>query len=356
MKLKKFNPALVLGACLTFGLVGCSDDDDSSNAGSSNDTITERVVKNSELKTLEDAVLAADLAEALNSPDVSYTLFAPTDKAFENLLESQGLADLPALIAVLGLETVTDILLYHVYDGEVDKSAALGIAGGPVAGRLVPTLQGETIAVNSTGNKLYINDSKVKDANIKASNGIIHKIDKVLLPASSILVTEQAFKDFTIAGIVGAAAGGIPYFGGEPEFASLLAALSAADSGANAGLVDALSGDGPFTVFAPRDAAFNALLGDATLASFVEDNGAEALADILRQHVISGPAINSISAFANNGETVATIRPDTTLDVTIDDGMLKVGAKGQSTVIVANIVASNGIIHVIDTVITEPSE
>jgi uncharacterized surface protein with fasciclin (FAS1) repeats len=268
------------------------------------------------------------------------------------LLESQGLADLDALVAALGLETVTDILLYHVYDGEVDKSAALGIAGGPIASRLVPTLQGETIAVNSTGNKLYINDSKVGDANIKASNGIIHKIDKVLLPASSPLVTLKDFETLTIAEIVTAATGGVDQLGGLPEFTALLDALVAAD----AGLVEALSGDGPFTVFAPRDEAFNALLAPATLASYVEDNPAPALANLLSQHVISGSEINSISAFANNGESVQTLLPNTTLDVTIDDGMLKVGAKGQSTVIIANIVASNGIIHVIDTVITDPSE
>ena len=123
------------------------------------------------------------------------------------------------------------------------------------------------------------------------------------------------------------------------EFTTLLAALQ------QEGLDTALVGSGPFTVFAPTDAAF------AEVASLEEILALEDLAGILSQHVINGAAIDSVSAFAANGTAVATLRPDTALNINIEMGALMVD---NANVVVTDVETSNGIIHVIDAVITTP--
>jgi uncharacterized surface protein with fasciclin (FAS1) repeats len=129
---------------------------------------------------------------------------------------------------------------------------------------------------------------------------------------------------------------------GNPDFSTLVAAVTAAD------LVDTLSGEGPFTVFAPTNAAFDAL-PEGTLDSLLEDPGG-ALTDILLLHVISG-AVNSEAAIAAAGGTVETLGGPVTVELEGDNLVV-----GGATVVTADIEASNGIIHVIDAVITAPAE
>jgi len=249
--------------------------------------------------TLVAALTAADLVTTLQG-DGPFTVFAPTNAAFDAL--PAGTVD-----ALLNdIPTLTDILTYHVVSGTVDSAQAL-------ASVLATTLQGSDVKVTSDGTDVFINNAKVTMANIEASNGMVHVIDAVLLPPGNIV-------DIAVA---------------DPQFSTLVAAVTAAD------LVDTLSGAGPFTVFAPTDAAF-AALPPGTVDSLLND--IPALTDILTYHVVPGRYPAS-EVLANS--SLATVQ-GTSFDITSDaNGAYVDGAQ----IIVTDIPASNGIIHVIDAVI-----
>ncbi|MFY0641495.1 MAG: fasciclin domain-containing protein [Bermanella sp.] len=129
----------------------------------------------------------------------------------------------------------------------------------------------------------------------------------------------------------------------DERFETLVAAVTSAD------LVGTLQGDGPFTVFAPTDAAFTALLQQLDIEKsdlLARDD----LADILKQHVVSGVAIDSVAGFAANGSDVQTLNSAQKISVAINDGKLSVDG---ATVVITDVKTSNGVIHVIDSVITD---
>ncbi|WP_353847851.1 fasciclin domain-containing protein [Caldilinea sp.] len=165
-------------------------------------------------------------------------------------------------------------------------------------------------------------------ADIEASNGVIHVIDAVILPPSEEAAEEAPGNIAEVA----AAAG---------NFETLLAAVEAA------GLVDALTSEGPFTVFAPTDEAF-AALPEGTIESLLADPEG-ALTQILLYHVVSGKVM---STDLSDGMTAETLQ-GSPVTFSIKDGVVKVN---DATVIAADIEASNGVIHVIDAVILPPSE
>lgn len=217
--------------------------------------------------------------------------------------------------------------------GEVLASSAISVAGS--SENQIEMVNGDNLALSLTGNDLYANLSKVVVTDVTATNGVIHAIDKVLTPPSANVLSDT---DKTIAALVTDLAGAA-----EPEFTVLLEALSTAD------LATALAGDGPFTVFAPTDAAFTALLQQLDIEKsdlLARDD----LADILKQHVVSGVAIDSVAAFAANGSDVQTLNSAQKISVAISDGELTVDG---STVVITDVQTSNGVIHVIDTVITQ---
>ncbi len=262
-------------------------------------SIVDLLVEDAQFSTLVSAVQTADLVGAL-SGDGPFTVFAPTNAAFE------------ALDALPDGETLKEILLYHVASGRLNTSDLL-------AQEMITTLQGEAIKISLTSaNEIVINDTvKLLSANIGASNGVIQVIDAVLIPPS--FQPLPSIVELAIA---------------TPELSTLVGALQAAD------LVDALSGDGPFTVFAPTNAAFAAL--DA-----VPDG--EALKEVLLYHVAAG-AFTAEDLLA--GQTVTTLQGDE-VSIAVVDG--KVLLNGSVQVSMADIPASNGIIHVIDGVLLPPS-
>ncbi|MFV8827304.1 fasciclin domain-containing protein [Alkalihalobacterium sp. APHAB7] len=281
------------------------------------DDIVDTAIAADDFNTLVAAVQAADLVDALKG-DGPFTVFAPTDEAFAALLDELGVT----AEELLAREDLADILLYHVVEGKVMSTDL-------VDGMEATTLNGEKVTI--TLNPVQVNGVNVVTPDVEASNGVIHVIDAVLIPEQGEeegTEEEATEEDNSLVDIVetATAAGG---------FETLLAAAQAA------GLVDALKGEGPLTVFAPTDEAFAALLDE--LGVTAEDLLAnEDLADILLYHVVEGKVmstdlVDGMEATTLNGEKVKiTLNP-----VQVND----------ANVVTADVEASNGVIHVIDAVL-----
>ncbi|MBS0000357.1 MAG: fasciclin domain-containing protein [Cyclobacteriaceae bacterium] len=283
-------------------------------------TIVAPAYFNMDFTTLIEAVLAADediLSVLLSDgpSDQGLTLFAPTNDAFV----AAGITTLP------DGATLSAVLKYHVIDGTVEAG---DLPTTTVGAAEIPTLGGDFYLTNKGGDAgVFINgNSQVVVTDIDGSNGVVHVIDRTLLPASNNIVEiAQSFDP--------------------DEFTQLVAAL-ARTSGENPDLLAALSGAGDFTVFAPTDAAFEALLTDLGLAS-VNDIPLATLTAVLQHHVIATPRV--FSADLESG-SVGTLNGDITIDAsagTITDGSDGV-ANLTSTL---DVLATNGVIHVIDKVL-----
>ncbi len=282
-------------------------------------TIVDIAVSAGNFETLVAAVSAAGLVETLQG-EGPFTVFAPTDEAFAALPEGT----LEALLADPEGQ-LTQILLYHVVPGKVMSS---DLSDGMTA----ETVQGSPVTFSIADGVVKVNDATVIAADIEASNGVIHVIDKVILPPGEEEAEEAAAEAPGAIPEVAAAAG---------NFQTLLAAVTAA------GLADALAGEGPFTVFAPTDEAF-AALPEGTVESLLADPQG-ALTQILLYHVVPGKVMSSD---LSDGMTAETLQ-GAPVTFSIADGVVKVN---DATVIAADIEASNGVIHVIDAVILPPSE
>jgi len=278
-------------------------------------TIVDIAVSAGNFETLVAAVSAAGLVETLQG-EGPFTVFAPTDEAFAALPEGT----LEALLADPQGQ-LTQILLYHVVPGKVMST---DLSDGMTA----ETLQGSPVTFSIKDGVVKVNDATVIAADIEASNGVIHVIDAVILPPSEEAAEEAPGNIAEVA----AAAG---------NFETLLAAVEAA------GLVDALTSEGPFTVFAPTDEAF-AALPEGTVESLLADPEG-ALTQILLYHVVPGKVM---STDLSDGMTAETLQ-GSPVTFSIKDGVVQVN---EATVIAADIEASNGVIHVIDAVILPPSE
>ena len=260
--------------------------------------------------SLVAALSKADLVTTLQG-DGPFTVFAPTDQAFADA----GI-ELDSFTTDEEIAALADILLYHVYSGAVN-------AADVTDGLTVTMVNGDDASFTVTADAVMVGDATVTLADVPASNGVIHVIDTVLMPPAD-LVNDIP----TIAS-------------GTGVHTALVAALSKAD------LVTTLQGDGPFTVFAPTDQAFTDAGID--LDSFTTDEEIAALANILLYHVYSG-AVNA--ADVTDGLTVTMVNGDDA-SFTVADGTVMVG---DATVTAADVIASNGIIHVIDTVLMPPAD
>ena len=268
----------------------------------------------------------ADLDGALTDADKSFTVFAPTDAAFQKL------GAFPVAFLLGDPARLADTLLYHVYaDAVVLADGAISVAASDqsileMANATAEKSGGRTaLSLSDTG--LTVNLASVTSANVMASNGVIHVIDNVMLPPRSKGDVTTNIIDTAVA------AGNFTFFVTALEMAGLVDALSDPDSN--------------FTVFAPTNAAFH-LLGDDALNALLADT--EALTTLLTTHVIAGSAVDAVTAYSLNGTMLETLSGNT-VEVAIDDGSLLIqGAK----VITSDIYTTNGIIHVIDRVITNP--
>jgi transforming growth factor-beta-induced protein len=280
-------------------------------------SIVDVAVEAGDFTTLVAALQATGLDATLADESATFTVFAPTDAAFEVL----GQDTIDALLA--DTDTLSDILLYHVVSGQaVDAETALTLAG-----QVVEMANGANVALTLRDGALFINNSEVVSTDIEASNGIIHVIDAVLAPPAPTVAAG------TIAEVAIAAG----------NFTTLVTALQA--TGLDSVVADP---EQTLTVFAPTDDAF-AVLGDETITALLGDT--DTLSNILLYHVITGTAVDSITATSLFGQTVEMANGDS-VSITVEDGALKIN---DATVITADIVTDNGIIHVIDTVLTPPA-
>jgi len=308
MTLTRSSLALSLAAVL----VACGTD--TADAGT---TPTQNVVQlaqgNPDLSILVEAVVAADLAGTLSAPG-PYTVFAPTNAAFAALLTELGvtkaqlLADKPLLTAVLQ---------YHVLGAKVAKAQIpLGKAITPLAGGFFKIdLSGADVIITDGRNRT----SKIIATDIAASNALVHVVDKVILPANkNIVQTAQALPDFSI----------------------LVEAVVAAD------LAATLSGPGPFTVFAPTNAAFAALLTELGVSKAALLANKPLLTAVLTYHVLGARVLKADVVPGAQPNTVQGENFSISAALAITDKRART-----SNIVATDVLTSNGVIHVIDRVI-----
>ena len=322
MKLFQKNlNVLVMILFMALALVACgSDDDDNDNAMNGEPTmdIVETAVADGRFTTLVAALEAAELDDALAGAG-PFTVFAPTDDAFDLLPAGT----VTTLLDPANKTTLTDILAFHVFSGDVlaaDVVTLSGTAATMLNGKdlRIDVIDGSVI-LSFDGNR----EAMVIKTDILATNGVIHVIDVVLDP-------DDATEDIVDTAVANG------------NFTTLVQALTAA------GLVDTLKGDGPLTVFAPTDDAFDAL-PPGTVAALLAD--IPTLTNILTYHVYDGSVL-AADAIALDGMTVDMFNnAGVNIDVVGDNVVLNWNGNRAATVTITNVLCSNGTIHVIDAVL-----
>ncbi|MFC4220570.1 fasciclin domain-containing protein [Flagellimonas marina] len=327
---------------MLFTLASCSDDDNGmAPPPEPTANIVEAAQATSDLSTLVAALQKADesanndLITAL-SGDGPFTVFAPTNQAFADLLaQLDGYDSLDDFSSQQLQDLLAVILTYHVVPGAAAMSTDLS------NGQTLTTLQGSSLEVSTTGG-VFISDAtdvaaQVTTADVETSNGVVHIIDKVLLPQAIL----DALADVILVPITDLALG-------NENLENLVAALVAADGD----LPTALRGDGPFTVLAPTDEAFETFLDGASL----DDIPTEVLTQVLLNHVIEGELYSTDLQSLGAGYTSTLARgvQDANISIFFDtsDG---VTFNGVSSVVTPDVKALNGVVHVVDAVIDLPN-
>lgn len=321
MNNKVIFPVVIVSIITLFiivGLVIMNNNDNNStelqnDANKQHNAVTKNIVETASstdnLSTLVAAVQAGDLVDALSKESADYTVFAPSNSAFsaiqqtvDQLLQPQNKSDLQA------------VLQYHVVPTRVLSSELSD-------GQIVETLSGKSLKVRIVDGMVYINDAKVQTADIETTNGVVHIIDKVLVPDTFGNVVDTAIAN--------------------QDLSTLVAAVKAAE------LVTALSNeDAEFTVFAPTNEAFATI--EETVNELLKPENKTQLQTILQYHVVSKEVF---AAELTNGQKIETLTGEM-LEVSIENGKVYIiAANSKAQVIAADQLTRNGIVHVIDTVL-----
>jgi uncharacterized surface protein with fasciclin (FAS1) repeats len=271
--------------------------------------IVDTAVKAGSFKTLAAALGAADLVDTLKGPG-PFTVFAPTDEAFAKLPAGT----VETLLKPENKAKLAGVLTYHVVSGKVMAAQVVDLAGAK-------TVNGQRVDIKVQDSGVTVDAAKVVTTDIECDNGVIHVIDSVILPADKT-IPETA-----------AAAG---------KFGTLLAAAKAA------GLAEVLGGDGPFTVFAPTDEAFSKL-PDGTVASLLEPGNKQKLVNILKYHVVAGRVYSEDALAAKSAKTLEG--SVVTVSVNNQGAMIN-----DAKLVATDVDASNGVIHIIDSVLMPPAK
>lgn len=271
-------------------------------------TIVETAVEAGSFKTLAAALNAADLVDTLQG-DGPFTVFAPTDEAFAKLPEGT----VETLLKPENRDQLVAVLTYHVVPGNVLAKQVIGLNGAVTA-------NGQRLSISASNEGVKVDNANVVTTDINCSNGVIHVIDSVILPSSKNLVETAS---------------------GARTFNTLIAAAKAA------GLASVLTGEDALTIFAPTDEAF-AKLPEGTVESLLKPENKDQLISILTYHVVAG-RVYSESVVKN--KTLKSLQ-----GAAINVKAKKNGVKIQGAKLLkADINASNGVVHVIDTVIMPPT-
>ncbi|MCW5658524.1 MAG: fasciclin domain-containing protein [Burkholderiaceae bacterium] len=273
-------------------------------------------------------VAAADkagLVGALSSASSSLTVFAPTDAAFATLASRLGFSSATAMVNALDAATLSKILQYHVLP---TRQQASDLSAGAATRDTLYEFEGAaaTLALSTTGGVRItdevLNQATVTAADVPASNGVIHVIDRVLVPPGVLSVVQMAQAN--------------------PSFSVLVQAVTTAN------LAGTLGGAGPFTVFAPTDTAFAATLNELSLTA-AQLLASPDLAAILTYHVVAGDLRAADVAALPKPAAVTTVQGGT---FTVDAALAITDGRSRTANLAGtDIVASNGVIHVIDNVI-----
>ena len=320
----KFFNIFIIALLVSFN-IACSDDDDEQIPEEELQNIVELALATPELASLVAALQAADgdLVNVL-SGDGPFTVLAPTNAAFTAFLAANNfdsLEDVPT-------DVLAEILLNHVISADLTAGDLSGLGSGYTSTN-ASGAGGNNISIyfDTSSGVRFNNVSAVTadGADIDASNGTIHIVDAVI-PIPSIV-------DHAVA---------------NQDFSSLVAALGAADGD----LIDVISGEGPFTILAPDDAAFTTFLDGTPLG----DVNTAVLSRILLNHVLSGTVTaSSLTASGAGYTSTSAMGPGMnplSLYFNATAGVIFNGISGVTT---ADVVGTNGVIHIVDTVIDLPT-
>lgn len=270
-----------------------------------------------DLSSLVAAVTQAGLVETLQG-DGPFTVFAPTNAAFQALLDSN-----PSWSSLSDIDNtvLTNILKFHVLAADV-KAADLtdsyvtALATGPNDEQI-------SLQIDVTGGVKFNGTTNPVTTDVEASNGTVHIVDEVMLPPSVVVLALN-----------------------NPAFSSLVAALTREDLTTD--FVEILSGDGPFTVFAPTNAAFQALLDSNDEWSTLADIPVETLEAVLTYHVVSGANVQADQL--SDDQEVATLGGTLTVDLS-DGAKLETTSNQSANIIITDVQGANGVVHAVDTVL-----
>jgi transforming growth factor-beta-induced protein len=308
MKKLKFLPAMFLLSALILS-TSCEKEDSNDMKNVEDMTITGYALYDQNFSILAEAVVKAGLAETLDG-EGNFTVFAPTNAAFNDLFTQLGVAG----ISELSAEALTPILLYHVVGSEVLSNM---LSDGYYSSLSASQGNFTSMLINTAGGVKINNSADVTMADVNVSNGVIHVINKVLLPPTVV--------DAAVA---------------NSSFSTLVEAV------VKAGLAETLSGSGPFTVFAPTNQAFANLFSDLGVTG-IADLSAEDLIPILTYHVVSG---NVRSTDLEEG-SVTTLNGS--IQVTLGTSP---AINGNANIIATDVQGTNGVVHVIDRVLLPPTK
>ncbi len=307
-------------ALIAIGTYSCSDDDE--NNTDDNQTIAEIAASNPDFSTLVDALERTDLTGTLNG-NGSYTVFAPTNAAFATFLSANGFANIEAVpVPVLREVLLNHVITAEVFSGELEtgyvKTMAKGTASSSnTLSMYINTTSGVVINGGSSNG-----GATVSAADIDASNGVVHVVNSVIgLPT----VVNHAIANPGLSTLVSALTRD-----DQPEFATIL------------------SQNGPFTVFAPTNAAFGDLLTELGLSG-LNDVPAATLTSALQYHVVSG---NILSASLTADQSVPTLEGGNfTVQLPASGAQILDESGRTSKIIGVDVQAANGVVHLIDKVL-----
>ena len=311
-KLKFLTIVLLLSNL--FLLSSCGDDDTDTPEIMN---IVETASSSPELSSLVDALGQAGLVNTLQGTS-PFTVFAPTNQAFQELLDSN-----PAWNSLSDIDqtVLANILKFHVLAAEI-KSSELAdsyvttLSTGPNDEQIV-------LQIDVTGGVVFNAIAKPVDTDIEATNGVVHLIDKVMLPPTVVDIALNS-----------------------SNFSSLVAALTRSDL--NTDYVSILSGEGPFTVFAPTNQAFQELLDSNSEWNTLGDIPVATLEAVLNYHVVSGANVQSDEL--ENDQKIATLGGELTIDLT--EGAKVWTTSGQSVdIIITDVQGTNGVVHAVESVL-----
>lgn len=308
-------------AFLTLGLASCSDDDDAVDdvVVPETNTIADFVASNDDYSSLEAALEVTGLTATLDGT-ANYTVFAPDNDAFAAFLSENGFSDLNDVPTDL----LTQVLMNHVQSGMITSG---DLTTGYMESMAVGSASEENLSMYiDTSDGVMINGvSNVVTADVEVDNGIIHAVDAVIgLPD----ITTFAMAD--------------------PTFETLVAALTREDSYTFVETLMMTEDPAPFTVFAPTNDAFGALLEELEAESLNDISG-DVLASVLSYHVVA--RANVRSGDLSDGMEVTMLNEDS-ITVNVGDTVTLTDSSGRtSTVVATDVQANNGVIHVLDMVL-----